>query len=141
MEIDRASRADDVGKLLLRLAVGGLLLFHGIAKVTGGVAFVEGILEGAGLPAVLAYGTYVGEVIAPILVLVGFLTRPAAAIIAFDMVMAIGLALREQIFRVKEMGGGLAIELEAFFLLGALALVFLGSGGYAVKRSRPARSP
>ena len=35
---------DDLGKLLLRLAVGGLMLFHGLHKLFGGVGFISGLL-------------------------------------------------------------------------------------------------
>lgn len=35
---------DDLGKLLLRLAVGGLMLFHGLHKLFGGVGFISGML-------------------------------------------------------------------------------------------------
>ncbi len=37
---------DDLGKLLLRLAVGGLMLFHGLHKLFGGVGFISGMLVG-----------------------------------------------------------------------------------------------
>ena len=41
--------ADDVGKLVLRLTVGILMLLHGIAKMTSGVSGIEKMLEGVGL--------------------------------------------------------------------------------------------
>jgi hypothetical protein len=37
------SESEDVAKLLLRLTLGALLL-HGIGKLSGGIAFVEGAL-------------------------------------------------------------------------------------------------
>ena len=40
----------DLGRLVLRLALGILVLMHGIAKLRGGVGPIEGMLEGAGLP-------------------------------------------------------------------------------------------
>ena len=55
-----ASRPD-AGLLVLRLGLGALLLFHGIYKVTHGVAWIAGPLGKAGLPAWLQYGTYVGD--------------------------------------------------------------------------------
>ena len=40
-------RTDDTGKLLLRLTIGGLLLFHGLAKLRDN-SFVEGVVVDAG---------------------------------------------------------------------------------------------
>jgi putative oxidoreductase len=53
---------DAVGKLVVRLTVGILMLFHGIAKVLhpGTLDFIGGALTGAGLPGVLAYCVYLG---------------------------------------------------------------------------------
>ena len=46
---------EDLGKLILRLAVGGLLLFHGISKVIHGVAWMHGPLGALHLPSFIAY--------------------------------------------------------------------------------------
>ena len=81
---------DDVGKLLLRLAVGGLMLFHGIHKLIDGVDGISGMLAAQGLPGFIAYGVLVGEVVAPCLLILGVLTRPAALVLAFTMVVADG---------------------------------------------------
>jgi putative oxidoreductase len=35
--VNKKLACDDLGKLLLRLAVGGLMLFHGLHKLFGGV--------------------------------------------------------------------------------------------------------
>ncbi|HLF55867.1 MAG TPA: DoxX family protein [Thermoanaerobaculia bacterium] len=123
----------DLGKLILRLAVGGLLLFHGVAKLQNGVDWMAPLLGAVGLPAFVAYGSYLGEVVAPLLLLAGWQVRVAALLVAVDMSMAIGLALRSQIFALKVAGGGWAIELEMLFLLGALAIFCLGAGRYAVR--------
>lgn len=40
----------DGGKLLLRLTLGVLLVFHGHAGTTGNFGFVEGVVGKAGLP-------------------------------------------------------------------------------------------
>ena len=71
-------RTDDLGKLVLRLTLGLLLIFHGIAKLKGGISGISGMVAGAGFPAALAYLVYVGEFLAPLLVIVGLFTRPAA---------------------------------------------------------------
>ncbi len=126
---------EDIGKLLIRLAVGGLILFHGFFKMVHGVEWIKDPLSALGLPGVLAYGTYIAEVAAPIVILLGFRVRFAALVVAFDMVMAIVLVLRQNIFAVKQAGGGWGIELEAFFLLASLALFFTGAGKYSVSKA------
>ncbi len=47
---------DDLGKLIVRLCVGGLMLFHGVNKITNGVSGIEGFMESHGLPTLFAYG-------------------------------------------------------------------------------------
>jgi putative oxidoreductase len=125
----------DTGLLVLRLGLGAIMLFHGIFKVTHGVAWIAGPLGKHGLPAYLAYGVYVAEVIAPVMLIFGLWTRVAALIIAFDMVMAIFLARWGDIGKVNPMGGAWAIEVEAMFLVMALALAFAGGGRYGLTRS------
>lgn len=129
------TKSEDFGKLLIRIAVGGLLLFHGIFKLAHGVAWMSHPLGNLGLPGFIAYGSYVGEFIAPLLIILGFRTRLAALLVAFDMLMAFVLVLHPQIFVVNE-GGGWAVELEAFFFLASLALFFTGGGKYSVTRAQ-----
>ncbi len=124
----------DWGRLMLRLAIGGLMLFHGIAKVQHGVGGIEGMLESSGLPAALAYGAYVGEVLAPLLVLAGIFTIPAAAVMAFNMLIAIYVGHSSDIFALNDYGGW-AIELPMLYLLGAVAIVFLGPGDMTIGRA------
>ncbi len=129
-------KSDNLGKLLVRIAVGGLILFHGIFKLTHGIGFIEVMLAGRGWPGFIAYGVYLGEILAPILIIVGFKTRVAALVVAIDMVAAIWLAHANSILVIKEAGGAWAIELEAFYLLASLALFFMGGGQYSVTRGR-----
>ena len=84
------------------------------------------------VPAWLQYGTYVGEVLAPVLVILGLWTRPAALVIAFDLFMAIYLARRGDVAKVNPMSGGWAIELELLYVVGALALALAGGGRYGL---------
>lgn len=127
------TRHDDVGKLLLRLTIGGLLLPHGIAKLSNGIGWMGGMLGGIGLPAFVGYGVYVGEIIAPVLLLAGKFSRPAGLIVAFNMLVAVLLARRDSIAKLNR-GGGWDIEVEMLFLLGGLAIGFLGSGRFALSR-------
>lgn len=127
-------KCDEMGKLILRLTVAGLMLFHGVAKLMSGVDPIAGMLTGIGLPGFMAYGVYIGEVVAPLMMIVGFRTRLAAVLMVGTMVVAIGLAHMGQIFTVGPMGG-YGLELQAFYLLGAVAIFFLGAGGIALSKS------
>jgi putative oxidoreductase len=124
---------ESTGKLILRLALGILILLHGIAKMTGGIGFISGTVQSAGLPAFLAYGVYVGEVIAPIMVLIGWHSRIGAAIIAVNMLFAIGLVHRAELGSLSQTGGW-ALELQGMFLFAAIALVLLGPGRFSINQ-------
>ncbi len=124
----------DTGKLIVRLSVGGLMLFHGIAKIMhpGSLDFIGGMLAGYGLPAMLAYGVYIGEVLAPLMVIAGYQARIGGLIMAVNMLFALVLAHTGDFFSLSEHGGWM-VELQMFYLLSALAVVFLGSGRHAIK--------
>lgn len=126
---------DDAGKLLLRLMVGGMMLPHGVAKITGGVAGISGMLTAKGLPQFLAYGVYVGELMAPALIVAGLWSRPAALVLTINMVVATLLAHSGDLLSLGPHGGW-AIELQAFYLFGAVAVFLLGAGRYSVSKSK-----
>lgn len=122
---------ESTGKLILRLALGGSILFHGIAKLMGGIDGITGMVGAAGLPAFLAYGVYVGEVIAPLLVLAGWYSRIGAVVIAINMLFAVVLAHGAQLFTLNG-SGGWALELQGMFLLTAVAIALLGPGRFSI---------
>ena len=127
-------RDDALGKLLIRLTVGGLLLFHGVAKVLDpdSLGFISKMLVGVDLPGELAYGVYIGEIVAPLMIVLGVYCRLGGLVAAVNMLVAIWLAHSGDIFSLGEHGGW-ALELQGFYLFCSLALVFLGSGRYAIK--------
>lgn len=122
---------DDSGKLLLRVSVAGLMLFHGWAKLTGGVGGVQDMLSGAGLPSFLAYGVYVGELLVPLMMIVGLFTRIASLVFAFNMIVAIALGHAGELLSLNQYGGW-AIELPLLYLLGAVAVALMGPGRCAI---------
>jgi putative oxidoreductase len=122
---------DSLGKLVLRLTVGILLLFHGVHKLLTGIGFIEQMVVAYHLPAMLAYGVYLGEILGPVLVILGVFSRGGAALIVINMIVAVLLAGMGQIFALGPMGG-YALELEAFYLFGALAVMLLGAGSISL---------
>src|ERR1043166_4303042 len=127
---------NDTGKLVLRLAIGVLLTFHGVSKLKHGVAWMAGPLAAHHLPVFIAYGVYVAEVVAPLLLIIGLFTRPAALVIAFEMVMALFLVVDGKAFLLDRQTGALASELQFLYMFGALAIACLGSGRYAVAKGK-----
>jgi len=123
--------SDDTGKLVLRLTLGILILLHGISKLSNGIGSIVGMVTSNGLPAAFAYGVYIGEVVAPALVIIGLLTRPAALVIAFNMGVAFWLAHAGQIATLGK-SGGWALELQGMFLFAAIAVAFLGAGRFSI---------
>jgi putative oxidoreductase len=124
---------EDFGKLVLRLTLGILILLHGVSKIKGGVGFLTPMLQGVGLPPWFAYGVYIGEIVAPIMVIIGLFTRTGAFIIFVNMLFAIILVHRPEILTLGKQGGW-ALELQGMFLFTALALVFMNPGRYAMTR-------
>jgi putative oxidoreductase len=122
---------DDAGKLVLRAALALLLLFHGVSKLIGGVGFITGILAKTGLPPALGYLVYVGEVVAPLMILLGFWTRPAALVVAVNMIVAVFLVHTAQFFTMSQTGGW-ALELQGLYFAGAIAVALLGAGRYSI---------
>lgn len=121
----------DVGLLLLRVTVALLMLLHGISKIKGGVGGIETAMVKNGLPAFVAYGVYIGEIIAPILMIIGWRTRIASLLVFFTMIVAVYVAHPTDVLKLNDHGAS-AIELQLLFVIGALALFFMGAGKYAL---------
>ena len=126
-----ACSTDDIGKLILRVTVALLLLFHGISKLMAGSNPIIGAVTAAGLPAAFGHLVYVGELIAPLLILLGIGTRPAALVVSVNMVVAILLVHTAELLTLSKTGGW-ALELQGFFLFGALAVALLGAGKFSL---------
>jgi putative oxidoreductase len=126
---------DDIGKLVLRLSVGILLLMHGLFKLMHGIAGISALVQANGWPVWIAYGVFIGEIIAPALLILGLLTRASAVVIVLNMLMAVYLAHSHQLFHLTKSGGWL-LELQGLYLFGALAIALLGAGRFSVGGAR-----
>lgn len=138
MEAMKKLHNDDLGKLFVRIAIGGLMLFHGVSKVLTGPGQIIDLVNRNNLPSFAAYGVYIGEVAAPVFVLLGIWTRPAALVMAINMLFAVALQHRTQILALDPQSGAWAIELPALYFLGSIALVFLGAGRFSFFRGQSA---
>ncbi len=126
--------SNDISKLLLRVTVGGLMIFHGISKIIHGIGWLGPVVTGTGLPEFVKWGIYLGEVVGPILLILGFQTRIGALLVIADMLFALIVVHGHQIFTLGP-AGGWAVELPAFYLLAALAVFFAGPGSYSIAKS------
>lgn len=125
---------DAVGKLILRLTLGMLLLFHGVAKLLhpGSLEFINSQLTQLGLPTAVAYGVYVGEIVAPLMIILGVFARYGGLIVVINMIFAIVLVHTGDLLALTDHGGW-RLELQGFYLFCGLAMVFLGSGRLALR--------
>jgi putative oxidoreductase len=126
-----STSTDDLGKLVLRLALGILILLHGLGKLDGGVGWLVGMLQSKGLPGFLAYCVYIGEVLAPILLILGLWTRVGGLLVVINMLFAFGLVHMADLFVIGK-SGGWALELQGMYLFGGIAVMLLGAGAYSL---------
>lgn len=120
----------DLALLFLRLGLGLCMIMHGIAKLRFGVGFVKNMLVARGLPGVLAYGAYVGEFVAPIMLILGIYTQ-IAAFILFGNCLVILFVAHPKLFELNEFGGFKA-EIPFLYVAISLALMVMGGGQYAL---------
>ncbi len=124
---------DEFGKFILRQTLGILMLFHGVHKLIHGIDGIKGMVVNNGLPELFAYGVYVGEVVAPVMIILGLYARVGALLIVVNMLLAIALAHPNELFMLTQHGGW-QLELQGFFLFTAVALFFTGPGAFSINR-------
>lgn len=117
----------NIGLLLLRIGFGGMMLTHGIPKllkmISGDFSFGDPI--GIGEPATLVLAV-LGEVLFPVLVIVGFKTRLAAIPVIITMIVAAFVVHAADPLGTKEMA--------ILYSIGFVAIALLGAGKYSVDK-------
>lgn len=131
MELLKIEKNQPVAFLIFRLTLGILLLFHGIANTFSGFAFIKSVMQGAGLPEFFAYGAFLGEIVAPVLIIIGYRARLAGLVLAFNMLIATTTVHAGDILALNQFGAW-AIELQLFYLLGGIVVFFSGAGNLAI---------
>jgi putative oxidoreductase len=116
-----------IGLLLLRLGFSGLMLTHGIPKlmnlVEGNLEFSDPLGIGA-VPSLIL--TVIGEVVCPILIIIGYKTRLAAIPAAITMAVAAFMVHGADPIGTKE---------KALLYLFAFVIIALtGPGKYSVDK-------
>lgn len=127
------SKHADLGLLLFRLSIGLMLaLGHGRTKLPpDGIENFARNLAKLNIPAPTfsAWMAMLAEFAGGLLVALGLLTRPAAALIAITMVVAIFTAHASHPIVSQ---GGPSKEMALLYLTAAVLLLFTGSGRYGV---------
>ena len=118
----------DLGILFVRLGLGICLFMRGFAKILHGVGGVKGILAKAGLPEIMAYSSYIGEVVALIMIILGIFSRIGALLITGTSLTIIGNLL--ELTHV----GGFKAEILYLYIALLLCIIFNGSGKYAIRK-------
>lgn len=136
MQQHNNSSAHDFGALALRLALGSILLAHGLMKlVVFGVDGTVGYFASLGLPAIAAQLTILGEVAGGLALIVGFFTR-LAALLSVPILLGATWAHAANGWVFSNAGGGWEFPLLLVVLAGIVATQ--GAGAYALERLQPA---
>lgn len=124
----------NLGLLILRVSIGGLMLFHGYSKIVNGIEGIISLFNGIGIPGFLGYAVYIGEVLAPIFLLVGFRSRLGALGIVITMLVALFTAHMDDLLKIGTHGEW-ALEVLFLYLLGGLSILLLGGGKFSLSTS------
>lgn len=119
------------GLLILRVSIAFTMLIYGITKLTHGIGFINDLLSQYGLPSFFGYGIYIGEIVAPILIIIGFRTKLAGLAFAFNCFVAILMVQLPNLLKLNEFGGW-AIGPIFIYMIFGIALIFSGAGKYAI---------
>lgn len=117
----------DLGKLILRIGVGGLMIPHGYAKlvklleqgIDAGFANPLGIGE---IPTLIL--AIIAELVCPVLIIVGLKTRWSSVLPAVTMLLAA--------FVIHIDDPWSKMEFPLLYLTGFLAIMLIGPGKWAV---------
>lgn len=136
------NRSTDLGLVLLRFAVGGVIFAHGMQHVFGlwggiGLSGLSNALTAFGFRSVnvLVWVTALTELVGGAAVVLGLFTPLAATGLLALMINAVLLKATNGFFIAGPPGAG-AVELEVVLGLGAAALVLTGAGRIALENGR-----
>ena len=123
-------RFQPIALLLMRLALGAIMVAHGYYKVFGGLHHHAQTVASLGLPAWLGYVSAFTEFFGGLLILVGFFTRAAAFAVFINLSVAIWKVHLHNGLMGSPDRPGYEFPLAAAAL--AFALVFFGGGSIAI---------
>ena len=123
-------RLQPLALLLMRLALGPIMVAHGYHKVFGGLHHHAQVVAGLGLPAWLGYVSSFTEFLGGLLLLAGLFTRVAAFAVFIDLAVALWKVHLHNGLLGSPDRPGYEFPLAAAAL--AFGLIFLGGGSIAI---------
>lgn len=120
-----------IGLLILRVSIALTMLVYGITKLIFGIDFITGLLDQYGLPSFIGYGVFIGEILAPILIIIGYRTKLVGLVFAINCFVAIVMVQLPNLLKLNE-SGGWAIGPIFIYMMFGIALFFTGAGMYAL---------
>lgn len=127
-----SNRFSDLGILILRIGVGLIFIFiHGLGKMTGGPGLWEklgGAMSNFGInffPTFWGFMSAITEFFVPMLLIIGFLYRPATLLLAFNMMVATTTHLMK-----LDPWGKIAYPMMLVILF--ISMFLIGPGRYSV---------
>lgn len=120
-----------IGLLVFRVSIAFTMLVYGISKLIFGIEYIKNLVHEYGLPSFISYGVFVGELIAPMLIIIGYRTRLAALFFAMNCFVAIVMDRVPDLFSLNAHGGW-AIDLIFIYMMFGIAMFFIGGGKYAL---------
>ncbi len=127
-------RNKNIAIFLFRIAIPFTMLIYGIDKIKNGTGFIGTLLEAYGLPIIFANGVFVGEIMAPLMLLIGIRTRMAGLLLSFNCLLAILMAQTQNILTLNQFGGW-SIDLLFIYVVAGIAFYFSGAGKHAISTS------
>lgn len=124
-------RLQPLALLVMRLALGAVMLVHGYYKVFGGLHRHAELVASVGLPAWSSYVSSFAEFFGGLLILLGLFTRVAA----FALFLDLAVAMVKVNFHKGMMGNG-GYEFPLALAALAFALTFFGAGPIALDHIR-----
>jgi putative oxidoreductase len=124
-------RLQPLALLVMRLALGAVMVGHGYHKVFGGLHHHVQFVESLGLPGWSAYLSAFAEFFGGLLVIIGLFTRVAAFAICIDLCVAIA-----KVHFHNGMMGEHGYEFPMALAAIAFALIFFGGGAMAFDHVR-----
>ncbi|MGH3979461.1 MAG: DoxX family protein [Pseudonocardiaceae bacterium] len=124
------ARLDSAGgavPVIARVIVGGMMFFHGLDKLNGGVSgFAEGLAEkGVPLELVAAWGVTLLELVGGLMLVAGLLARVIATLMTVELIFAIILFTGANGLIGED---GVGYERDLAYIVGFLVVVLLGPG-------------
>ncbi|MBW2936761.1 DoxX family protein [Aureisphaera sp. CAU 1614] len=123
-----------IGLFLLRASIAFTMLLYGINKLIFGIEYIKDLLDQYGLPTFLSYGVFIGEIIAPILIIIGLRAKLAGLFFGIFCFIAILLDRIPDVLSLNE-NGGWSIGLIFIYMIFGLSIFFIGAGKYALSTS------